>query len=176
MQPKPLHKAAFFDRDGTLIHDVHYLSRLEHVQVFERAMLIARLCAAKGYRLFVVTNQSGVARGLFDETFVQTTHRFLAEQFAAHDVVIEKFYYCPHHPTEAVHDQYRLDCACRKPKPGMLQTAAQEFDVDLQRSVLFGDNQVDLDAGRQVGCQTFDITTLFALSLEACTSLVQALP
>jgi D-glycero-D-manno-heptose 1,7-bisphosphate phosphatase len=176
MQPKPLHKAAFFDRDGTLIHEVNYLSRLEQVQVIERAMVIGRLCADKGYRLFVVTNQSGVARGMFDEPFVHATHRLVAEQCAAHGVLIEKFYYCPHHPTEAVHDRYRLDCVCRKPKPGMLQAAAQEFDLDLQRSVMFGDKQVDLDAGQQAGCQTFDITKLFAVSLEACTRLVQALP
>jgi D-glycero-D-manno-heptose 1,7-bisphosphate phosphatase len=176
MQPKPLHKAAFFDRDGTLIQEVNYLSRLEQVQVIDRAMLIARLCADKGYRLFVITNQSGVARGMFDEAFVQATHRLVAEQCVAHGVLIEKFYYCPHHPTEAVHDHYRLDCACRKPKPGMLQAAAQEFDLDLQRSVMFGDKQVDLDAGQQAGCQTFDITKLFAVSLEACTRLVQALP
>jgi D-glycero-D-manno-heptose 1,7-bisphosphate phosphatase len=176
MQPKTLRKAAFFDRDGTLIRDVNYLSRLDQVEVLERAMHIARLCAAKGYRLFVVTNQSGVARGFFDEAFVQATHQLLARQCAAYGVAFEKFYYCPHHPTVATNDQYRLDCVCRKPRPGMLQTAAQEFGLDLQRSVMFGDKQVDLDAGQQAGCQTFDITKLFAVSLETCTELVQALP
>lgn len=175
MNKKSSHKAAFFDRDGTLIRDVAYLSRLEEVQLLDRALHVGRFCQAQGYRLFVVTNQSGIARGFFDEAFVQATHRFLADCCAINGVHIEKFYFCPHHPTEAVHASYRCDCDCRKPKPGMLLQAAHEFGIDLHQSIMFGDKQTDLDAGMAAGCKTFDITKLFALSLEECAAVLQSL-
>ncbi len=145
-------KAAFFDRDGTLIHDVNYLSRLDDVRVLPAAPELLLNLQQQGYLLFVVTNQSGIARGFFDEAFVHATHQYVADLFAPHGITFTKFYFCPH----------LQDCACRKPKPGMLLQAAQEFNLDLSQSLMFGDKESDLEAGRAAGCQSFDITTFFA--------------
>ncbi len=164
-------KAAFFDRDGTLIKDVHFLADIKDIHIIPHAVTIARLCQNYGYKLFVVTNQSGIARGKFEELFVQKTHAYLTDLFADQGVRFEKFYYCPHHPTEAVIDVYKKDCLCRKPKPGMLLTAAQEYNLDLTQSILFGDKERDLAAGRAVGCKSINITELFALPLAQCVTL-----
>lgn len=150
-------KAAFFDRDGTLIKDVHYLSSLDQIQLIERAVAFAAVCQAKGYTLFVVTNQSGVARGYFSAQFVEQTHDALYHQLQQQGVVIKKFYYCSHHPTDAVVPELLTDCTCRKPGPGMLLTAAQEYGINLQASLMFGDKQLDLDAGEVAGCAAFTI-------------------
>lgn len=157
-------KAAFFDRDGTLIKDAHYLSKLEDVEVIPDAITIAGLCMALGFKIFVVTNQSGIARGYFDEAFVRTTHAYLQELFRPHGISFQAFYYCPHGPAD--------NCICRKPNPGMLQQAARDHNIDLAASLMFGDKQSDLDAGAAAGCSSFDITTLFGLTAQECAKLI----
>jgi D-glycero-D-manno-heptose 1,7-bisphosphate phosphatase len=166
-----LNKAAFFDRDGTIIKDVPYLSSIDDIQLIPQAVIIAHLCQKQGYKLFVVTNQSGVARGIFEESFVHKAHAYITDLFIKHGIRFEKFYYCPHHPTEAVTENYKKDCFCRKPKPGMLVTAAQEYNLDLSQSILFGDRETDLAAGRAVGCKDVNITELFALPHAQCGTL-----
>ena len=156
-------KAAFFDRDGTLIKDVPYLSNLGDIQILPEATKIARILQEQGYTLFVVTNQSGVARGFFDEQFIHRTHTYLDTQLVLHGISIKQYYYCPHHPSQALLEQYRQDCTCRKPNPGMLLTAAQDHQIDLSASLMFGNSQTDLDAGLAAGCRAFDITSLFGL-------------
>lgn len=164
-------KAAFFDRDGTLIKDVPYLSKLEDVQVLPEAIKIAQMLTLQGYILFIVTNQSGIARGLFDEPFVHKTHAFLDKLLVQHGITIRQYYYCPHHPSQAILDHYRQDCYCRKPRPGMLITASDQHNINLSASLMFGNNQTDLDAGLAAGCKAFDITTLFGLTDEQCAIL-----
>jgi D-glycero-D-manno-heptose 1,7-bisphosphate phosphatase len=166
-----LNKAAFFDRDGTIIKDVPYLSSIGDIQLIPQAITIAHFCQEQGYKLFVVTNQSGVARGIFEESFVCKAHAHITDLFVAQGIRFEKFYYCPHHPTEAVNEAYKKDCSCRKPKPGMLVTAAQEYDLDLSQSILFGDRETDLEAGRAVGCKAVNIIELFALPHARCVTL-----
>jgi D-glycero-D-manno-heptose 1,7-bisphosphate phosphatase len=165
------HKAAFFDRDGTLIKDIPYLSRCQDVQLLPSAVRIAQEYRDKGFLLFVVTNQSGVARGLYDEACVHTVHAHIAALCAVHGVVFTHFYFCPHHPTEATVEKYRIDCACRKPKPGLIMQAACEYDLDLSRSVMFGNEERDLQAGRAAGCCAYDITKLFTSASEHCAKL-----
>ena len=156
-------KAAFFDRDGTLIKDVDYLSSLEQIEIIPKALQLC-LCLQKlGYKLFVVTNQSGVARGFFDESFVQKTHLYLQKILEQRGIFIQKFYYCPHHPTKAKLDKYLQNCECRKPKPGMLLQAAQEFDVDLSKSLMFGDKLIDIQVGNAVGCRSFYIQDILSI-------------
>lgn len=162
-----LHKAAFFDRDGTLIKHVPYLSKLEEIVLLPHAVTIAQYLQAQGYLLFIVTNQSGIARGFFDEVFVQKTHDYLNTLLVEHGLKINNFYYCPHHPTEAVIKQYKIDCQCRKPEPGMLQLAAREHNLDLTGSLMFGDSPCDEQAGRAAGCMTFDMPSLLDVSPEA---------
>lgn len=153
-------KAAFFDRDGTLIVDVSYLSRLEDIVLLPQGVAVARWCQQQGYELFVVTNQSGVARGFFDLDFVEKTHRHLEMLLREQGIAIKQFYVCPHHPTEGVIQEFMIDCSCRKPKPGMLIQTAQEHGLDLASSLLFGDRECDFLAGRSAGCRVFDINKI----------------
>lgn len=157
-------QAAFFDRDGTLIVDHDYLADIQQVCLLDSAVSIAKMCQDRGFMLFVVTNQSGVARGFFDESFVQTTNKHLQDLLLRRNVRIEKTYYCPHHPTIG-DNQYRKSCDCRKPLPGMLQQAAREYNVDLSQSLMFGNAPCDILAGQAAGCRSFDITKLFDLSI-----------
>ncbi|MFH1319430.1 MAG: HAD family hydrolase [Bacteroidota bacterium] len=152
-----MYKAAFFDRDGTLIRDVNYLSDLNQVEILPAIIPFCLDLQKKGYLLFVVTNQSGVARGFFDELFVQQTHLHLDSIFKKQGVNFQKFYYCPHHPTEATNLKYKKDCECRKPKPGLILKAAEEFNLDLSQSLMFGDKELDIQAGKSAGCKSFFI-------------------
>gem|GEM_PF-852133 len=157
-------KAAFFDRDGTLIKNVHYLSSLDQIQLIEQAVNFAAVCQEKGYTLFIVTNQSGIARGYFSAQFVERTHAVLYHQLQQRNVEIKKFYYCPHHPTDSVIPELRTLCNCRKPGPGMLLTAAHEHGINLQNSLMFGDKQIDLEAGEAAGCRAFSIDQILEQS------------
>jgi D,D-heptose 1,7-bisphosphate phosphatase len=106
-----------------------------------------------GYELFVVSNQAGVARGLFTEASLQPVQRRLGELLAQYGVTLQGFYYCPHSPDGAI-SRYAIDCSCRKPMPGMLQRAADEHGIDLPRSWMIGDILHDVEAGRRAGCNT----------------------
>ncbi|GAC1319710.1 MAG: hypothetical protein NVSMB2_15260 [Chloroflexota bacterium] len=145
----------FLDRDGVLIEDVHFLQHIQQIKIVEEAVAaLARLQTA--FRLVVVTNQSGVARGLFDETTLAAINRAIAIQFAARGVQLDGIYYCPHHPDGPL-AAYRQTCDCRKPQPGLLQRAASHWALDLERSYMIGDRQTDLDAGHAAGTQTIHI-------------------
>ncbi|MFA6527859.1 MAG: HAD family hydrolase, partial [Candidatus Babeliales bacterium] len=151
------------DRDGTIIKNTGYLSSADQIELIEGAVQLCRLCQDKGYQLILVTNQSGVARGYFDESFVQATHEYLFNVLAKHEVFFTKAYYCPHHPKAQVKD-YARQCQCRKPGPGMLLSAAVDYDLDLSASVMIGDTDVDIKAGVAAGCRSFDILSLLNLN------------
>lgn len=142
-----MRKAAFFDRDGTLIKDVSYLSDLSQIEVLPFAVDLCLNLQREGFLLIVVTNQSGIARGFFDTAFVEKTHERLEDIFSQRGVFFEKFYYCPHHPNDG--------CMCRKPSPGMLLKAAREYDIDTSQSLMFGDKSSDIEAGSAAGCKSF---------------------
>jgi D-glycero-D-manno-heptose 1,7-bisphosphate phosphatase len=145
-------KAAFFDRDGTLIEDVGYLSDINQISIIPQAIKFCLEYQTLGYDLFIVTNQSGIARGYFSEGDLQIINDHVVKLFEAERVFFRACYYCPHHPTEAVIECYKKKCNCRKPKPGMLLKAAEEYNIDLSKSLMFGDKQRDIDAGAAVGC------------------------
>jgi len=142
-------KAAFFDRDGTLIKDTSYLSKLSDVSLLPGIVGFCRSLQAKGYALFVITNQSGIARRYFDKEFVEKTNLFVSKLFSSHGVDFSKFYYCPHHPDDR--------CLCRKPLAGMFYMAAKEYRIDLSQSLMFGDKPSDIAAGVAAGCKSFFI-------------------
>ena len=144
--------AVFLDRDGTLIHDVGYLSRLDQVTIYPWTIEALRLLAREGFTLVIVTNQAGVARGYFDEAFVQETHRHLSDRFAAGGARVGGFYYCPHFPDATV-EAYRRDCECRKPKPGLVRQAARELGLALDRSFVVGDKWADIEMAQAVGAR-----------------------
>jgi len=151
--------ALFLDRDGVLIEEVEYLTRPEQVRLIPGAAAAVRLANDRGWRVVVVSNQSGVARGLFPESIVPEVHRLIAERLREEaGAVVDGFYYCPHHPTEG-QGGYRIDCDCRKPKPGMLLRAADELRINLSESWMVGDRMTDLQAGAAAGCQTILVRT-----------------
>ena len=153
-------KAVFFDRDGTLITHIPYLSCAEDIEIVQGVVSLAQRLSDAGYQLFLVTNQSGVARGYFDEKQVQLLNQYVVDLYAAEGVYFKDAVYCPHHPTEAVLDIYRQSCICRKPKPGMLLGLANTYSIDLIRSIMIGDSMCDIEAGHAAGCVSFNIMSL----------------
>ena len=147
---RPLRPAIFFDRDGVLNRDVGYPHRPNQIEWSPGVFEAVRRANQAGWLVFVVTNQSGVARGLYDEAAVEQLHAWMDGEFAAHGARIDAWSYCPHHPTEGV-GAYRRDCACRKPSPGMLYDLMERFPVDRARSVLIGDKASDLEAAEGAG-------------------------
>jgi D-glycero-D-manno-heptose 1,7-bisphosphate phosphatase len=122
-----------------------------------------------GRAVVVVTNQAGVAKGMFTAAAVEAVHAFLAEQLAGYGARIDAFYYCPHHPEGEV-SEYRTRCACRKPEPGMLRAAAAALGLDPARSWMVGDRETDLAAGAAAGCRTVLVRTGYGAGVDA-TSL-----
>jgi D-glycero-D-manno-heptose 1,7-bisphosphate phosphatase len=140
----------FLDRDGVLNEDRGYVHRVEDFVWLPGARETIGLGNRLGLFVFVVTNQSGVARGLYDEAAVRRLHEHMAADLARLGARVDAFRYCPHHPEASV-AEYRLACACRKPAPGLLTSLAAEFPVDLARSVLIGDRPSDLAAAEAAG-------------------------
>jgi D-glycero-D-manno-heptose 1,7-bisphosphate phosphatase len=151
-------EAVFLDRDGTLIEEVNYLSSPEQVRLIPGAADAVRRLNDACVLVVVVTNQAGVARGYFPESRVGEVHARLAALLAEHGAHIDAFYHCPHHPTAGV-GAYRVACDCRKPKPGLLLTAARELDIDLSRSWMIGDKLCDAAAGEAAGCRSILVRT-----------------
>jgi len=142
--------AAFLDRDGVINRDDGYVHHKEDFIWQDEAIAAIRWFNEQGYFVFVVTNQSGVARGYYDEKAVQDLHRWMGGELARHDAHIDAFYYCPHHP-EGVVGHYSRVCNCRKPMPGMIQAALAEWPVDASGSVLIGDKESDMAAASAAG-------------------------
>jgi D-glycero-D-manno-heptose 1,7-bisphosphate phosphatase len=130
--------------------DLGYVARQEDFHFVPGTLEAARVLAQRGFALVVITNQSGIARGLYTLDDFHRLTRWMREQFADAGAPLAGVYYCPHHPSEGV-GQYRVACTCRKPAPGMLLAAAHELGLDLARSVLFGDKRSDLEAAQTAG-------------------------
>ncbi len=153
-----LRPAVFVDRDGTLNREVNYLTRPDELRLLPGAAdAIARLRQA-GYAVVVVTNQSAVARGLITEDDLESIHNELRRQLGCDRVELDGVYYCPHHPEHGA-ASYRMDCNCRKPRPGLLLRAASDLNLDLKRSVMVGDKLIDLQAGWNAGCRAALVLT-----------------
>lgn len=146
-------KVVFLDKDGTLINDVPYNVDPDLIILQERAVKGLQKLQDAGYKFIVVSNQSGVARGYFEEQALVNVREKLAQLLAANQIALEGFYYCPHHP-EAKNKAYAVACQCRKPMPGMLLRAAQEHQIDLRASWMIGDILNDIEAGNRAGCHT----------------------
>jgi D-glycero-D-manno-heptose 1,7-bisphosphate phosphatase len=167
-------EAVFLDRDGTLIEEVNYLASPEQVRLLPGAAQAVRRLNDAGVLVVVVTNQAGVARGYFPESRVTEVHERLSLLLGEHGAKIDAFYHCPHHPTEGV-GVYRVACDCRKPKPGLLLTAAREWDIDLARSWMIGDKPSDAEAGAAAGCRTLLVRTGHGKGLPASADAVDDL-
>jgi D-glycero-D-manno-heptose 1,7-bisphosphate phosphatase len=145
--PRP---AAFLDRDGVINVDHGYTYRIDDFEFVDGTLAAAARLHAMGFALVVVTNQSGVGRGLYTVADFDVLTDWMRTQFAAAGAPLAGVYWCPHHPVDAV-GAYRRDCDCRKPAPGMLLEAIRELDLDPARSVLFGDKRSDLEAAVAAG-------------------------
>ena len=151
-------KAVFLDRDNTVIEDPGYLSDPGAVKLLPGVELAIKSIAQAGYKIVIVTNQSGVARGLLPEEALERIHAELRRQLAEHDARYDALYYCPYHPEGTV-EAYARDSDLRKPNPGMLLKAAAELDLDLSQSWMVGDSARDMEAGQRAGCRTVRVRT-----------------
>jgi D-glycero-D-manno-heptose 1,7-bisphosphate phosphatase len=138
------------DRDGTLSAEVGYVTALDQFRLLPRSAAAIRRLNEANLLAVVVTNQSGVARGLFDEALVEQVHARMRDQLAQEGARLDGIYVCAHHPVLG-EPPWRRACDCRKPEPGLLIRAAREMDVDLASSWLVGDSARDLEAGRRAG-------------------------
>ena len=138
--------AVFLDRDGTLIDDVGYLSDPEDVRLVPGAADALRALRGDGLALVVVSNQSGIGRGLTTQEEADAVHRRFLEELERTDAGIDAAYYCPHTPEDG--------CLCRKPLPGLILDAARELELDLERSTMVGNSDVDVAAGEAAGTRT----------------------
>jgi D-glycero-D-manno-heptose 1,7-bisphosphate phosphatase len=144
--------AVFLDRDGTLIEEVGYLDRPERVQLYPWTSDAVRALNRAGIRVIMVTNQSGIARGFFDEPMVRRIHDRIAAQLARGGARLDAYYYCPHHPDGRV-AEYARACDCRKPGRALVDRAVQEFGIDPGQSFAVGDRWFDVALARTVGAR-----------------------
>jgi D-glycero-D-manno-heptose 1,7-bisphosphate phosphatase len=150
--------AVFLDRDGTMIVDVGYLRRVEDIQFYPWTIDAVRALNHAGLPVVVVTNQSGIARGLFTESILQDVHRAMNETLTAGGATIAGYYFCPHHAKGTV-AEYSIECDCRKPRRALVDRAARDLNLDPARSFVVGDKWMDVGLGRAVGARSLLVRT-----------------
>ena len=138
-------KALFLDRDGVINIEKDYLYKIEDFEFINGIFELCRHYIEKGYLIFIVTNQSGIARGYYLENDFNLLSKWMSDEFLKNDIKVHKVYHCPHHP------DISGECSCRKPNPGMLLQAANEFNIDLSNSIIIGDKERDIEAGLNAG-------------------------
>ncbi|MDT4955178.1 MAG: D-glycero-D-manno-heptose 1,7-bisphosphate phosphatase [Acidobacteriota bacterium] len=143
-------RAVFMDRDGTISEEIGYVNHPSRYRVFPYSAEAVRLLNEAGWLAILVTNQAGVARGYFTEELIAAVHDVLKQELSERGAELDAIYYCAHHPTVG-EAPYRFDCDCRKPKPGLIERAAAEFDIDLQQSWMIGDRYSDIELARNAG-------------------------
>ncbi len=173
-----MRKAAFLDRDGVINVDHAYVSRKEDFEFIDGVLEAARQLHEAGYALVVVTNQSGIGRGYYTEEDFEALNIFMCRMFEEAGAPIAGIYFCPHHPQKAL-GAYKVDCTCRKPRPGMILRAAQEMALDLSQSILFGDKESDMQAAKAAGIPRRILLGKDGLQLpeasESCTDVYRSL-
>ena len=147
--------AVFIDRDGTVNVEKNYLHKIEDWEWIPGVIEAIKKLNRIGLQVIVVSNQAGIARGYYDEQAVKALHRQVEELLEKEQAKIDGFYFCPHHPDFSAGGP----CRCRKPEPGMLQQASQDFDIDLTRSFMIGDKLSDIEAGRRCGAMPILVRT-----------------
>jgi len=176
-----MRRAVFLDRDGTINVEKDYLHRTEEFRFIPGAPEAISLLNRAGFLVIVVTNQSGIARGYFDEAAVERLHRFMDGELDRQGARVDAYYICPHHPHHGV-GEYRRECGCRKPLPGMLLQAADDFGIDLAASFIIGDKIADAEAGLAAGCRPILVMTGYgeggddsqASGIDRCADILEA--
>jgi D-glycero-D-manno-heptose 1,7-bisphosphate phosphatase len=139
-------KCVFLDRDGTIIKDSNFVYMLEHLEFLPKAIDGLKEMRKKGYLLIIITNQSGIGRGYFEEKDYFVFMKHMYSELIKKGVDIERDYFCPHLPED--------NCSCRKPKELMVNLAKKDFDIDLKKSYFIGDKDIDILTGKNCGCKT----------------------
>lgn len=140
--------AVFLDRDGTLIEEVNYLSRVEDLRLFPFTGEAVKLLKESGFLVIVITNQSGIGRGIYTEASMHSIHAQMQAELAG---AIDGFYFCPHLPCDG--------CSCRKPNPGMIDAARVDFEIDMANSWIVGDKKIDVETGHRAGLRNALVLT-----------------
>ncbi len=153
-----MEKVIFLDRDGTLNEEVNYLHRKEDLKLLPGVTEALKKLREAGYKLIVITNQAGVARGYYQEADVQELHQYMNRLLKEQGAGIDAFFYCPHHPEHGI-GVYKKACHCRKPETGMFEMAQQMFEIDRSASWMIGDKLIDVEAGRRYGVSTVLVGT-----------------
>jgi D-glycero-D-manno-heptose 1,7-bisphosphate phosphatase len=156
--------AIFLDRDGTINEEVGYVESLDMFRIIPAAFEAIRLINLCGLKAVVLSNQAGVAKGLFTEAFVRQTHEYLQAALRQKGAAIDRFYFCPHHPTEGA-APYRKNCDCRKPAPGLFLQAARDMDIDLSASYMVGDRYRDMEAAHRAGVKGVLVKTGYGAAI-----------
>lgn len=148
-----MRRAVFIDRDGTISEEVGYINHPSRFHVFPYAAAAIKYLNEHGWLAIVVTNQAGVARGYFSEAMIQTVHADMTQELERGGARLDAIYYCAHHPSIG-EPPYRVDCDCRKPKPGLISRAADDFEIDLAQSWMVGDRYSDVELARNAGLKS----------------------
>ena len=151
-QPNTLQKALFLDRDGVINIDHGYVSNPKDFEFISDVFDVCRWFQSQGFLIVIVTNQSGIGRGYYDEAAFNRLTDWMINEFNKQEVVISDVQFCPHHPSKAL-DKYKMDCECRKPQPGMLLAAANKLNIDVSQSIMVGDKGSDMQAARSANVQ-----------------------
>jgi histidinol-phosphate phosphatase family protein len=139
-------KAVFIDRDGTINVNVNYLDDPDNFQMYPTVAKGIKHLQKQGFKIIIITNQSGIARGFFSQEILQKIHEKMLHQLSKEGATVDAIYYCPHHPKD--------NCECRKPRVGLFEKAAEEFNIDMRQSFMIGDRMLDIEAGYKSGCKT----------------------
>lgn len=145
-----INKAVFLDRDGTINKEINYLYRPEDFIFIPGTVEAIKIFHELNYKVIVVTNQAGVAKGYYSEKDVKTLHGYIDELLASKNAYIDAYYYCPHHP-EGIVKKYKIECNCRKPNIGMIEQAVEDFNINLDESIIIGDKEIDIQTGKKAG-------------------------
>jgi len=156
-----MNKAVFLDRDGTINEEVGFLTDFSMLRLIPGASAAIKRLNESGFKVVVVTNQSGVARGYFTESFVQETHERIVQMLRGAGASLDGIYYCPHHPTTG-NPLYTVVCDCRKPGTGLIDRAVRDLHIDTSISYVVGDRWSDVELGQRAGAHTVLVRTGFA--------------
>ena len=151
-------KAVFLDRDGTLIEDSGYISSPDQIKFIPGAIAAVKKLNEAGYKVVIISNQAGIARGLLSENMLQTIDKIIHREVLSGGGHIDASYYCPHHPEHGVYP-YKQDCDCRKPNPGLIKKAARDKGIELDGSFMIGDKSSDIETGKRAVVKTVFVRT-----------------
>ncbi|MFX1316551.1 MAG: D-glycero-beta-D-manno-heptose 1,7-bisphosphate 7-phosphatase [Promethearchaeota archaeon] len=150
-------RAIFLDRDGVINKEVNYLSTPNRFEFIPGSIEALKILKQKGFLLIVITNQAGIARGLFSEETLNQIHKKMKRILKQNGVYLDDLFYCPHHP------DFTGVCDCRKPNPGMILEAQKKYNIDLQASFMVGDTLIDIETGKLVNCKTILVLTGYGI-------------